>query len=144
MLLQHLPDHTAICFSEVYLQKCCQWSRPHPRARYFFLPGHQLLHCIPTLQKRSDRSASPGRYPWVPFMPCAQSFSAAVSCSHSSRKNHPSFASSIRKQFSSAPYLRLFRVRILSIPKSSRPFSVSSTFLVRFCTSALFSTDGCR
>ena len=34
-------------------------SRPHPRARYFFLPWHQLLHCIPTLQKRSDSLPHP-------------------------------------------------------------------------------------
>ena len=125
--------------------KVLPMSRPHPRARYFFFTlRHQLLHCIPTLQKGLIVCLT-RQIPVVPFMPCAQSFSAAVSCSHSSRKNHPSFASSIRKQFSSAPmFAASSRVRILSIPKSSRLFSVSSTFLVRFCTSALFSTDGCR
>ena len=58
MLLQHLPDHTAICFSEVYLQKCCQCRALIPE-RDIFSTRHQLLHCIPTLQKRSDSLPHP-------------------------------------------------------------------------------------
>ncbi len=117
--------------------KVLPMSRPHPRARYFFLTlKHQLLHCIPTLQKGLIVCLT-RQIPVVPFMPCAQSFSAAVSCSHSSRKNHPSFASSIRKQFSSAPmFAASSGSESFRFQKSSRPFSVSSTFsctLLHFC-----------
>lgn len=143
MLLQHLPDHTAICFPRS-ISKSAANVAPSSQSAIFFLPWHQLLHCIPTLQKglivclTRQIPVGPLHAMCAVFFCCRQLFPFV-------QKNHPSFASSIRKQFSSAPiFAASSRVRILSIPKSSRPFSVSSTFLVRFCTSALFSTDGCR
>ena len=138
MLLQHLPDHTAICFSEVYLQKCCQCRALIPERDIFFFYPAPALHCIPDIAKRSDSLPHPADTRGSPFMPCC----AVFFCCRQLFPIHPektilSFASNIRKQFSSAPmFAASSRVRILSIPKSLPVFSASpalSCTLLHFC-----------